>query len=64
MTPFTAKTFKIPKLKGISEKTIEEHLKLYQGYVKNLNLIHEKMDVYAKDAANCLYLMSQYYSLS
>lgn len=41
MTPFTAKKFNIPALKGISAKTIEEHLKLYEGYVKHLNLIHE-----------------------
>ena len=34
---FEEKKFNIPKLKGISEKTIEEHLKLYAGYVKNAN---------------------------
>jgi len=38
---FTPKKFNIPKLKGISEKTVEEHLKLYGGYVKHFNLIHE-----------------------
>ena len=31
--------FNIPTLKGISAKTIEEHLKLYAGYVKNANEI-------------------------
>lgn len=41
MQQFSAKKFNIPALKGISTKTIEEHLKLYEGYVKNLNLIHE-----------------------
>ncbi len=40
---FTPKTFNIPELKGISAKTIEEHIKLYEGYVKNANLIIEKM---------------------
>ncbi|MDP3763964.1 MAG: Fe-Mn family superoxide dismutase [bacterium] len=40
---FEEKKFVIPKLKGISEKTIEEHLKLYAGYVKNTNeLLAEK----------------------
>lgn len=34
---FEEKKFNIPELKGISEKTIEEHLKLYSGYVKNAN---------------------------
>ena len=36
---FTEKTFTIPNLNGISEKTISEHLKLYAGYVKHANLI-------------------------
>src|SRR4051812_42226478 len=51
MQPFTAQTFTIPTLKGISAKTIEEHLKLYQGYVKNANLIYEKCGDYYKDGA-------------
>ncbi|HZS43295.1 MAG TPA: Fe-Mn family superoxide dismutase [Candidatus Paceibacterota bacterium] len=37
--PYVEKKFNIPELKGISKKTIEEHLKLYAGYVKNTNLI-------------------------
>ena|SRR3989344_3812205 len=41
MQKFEAKQFNISKLKGISDKTIEEHLKLYEGYVKHFNLIHE-----------------------
>lgn len=41
MKKFEEKKFNIPALKGISAKTIEEHLKLYSGYVKNLNLIHD-----------------------
>lgn len=40
---FTEQKFQIPALHGISEKTIEEHLKLYAGYVKNANTIMEKM---------------------
>ena len=40
---FEEKKFNIPKLNGISEKAIEEHLKLYAGYVKNVNeLLQEK----------------------
>ena len=38
---FEEKTFNIPKLKGISEQSIEEHLKLYAGYVKNSNELLE-----------------------
>ena len=41
---FTEKTFTIPELKGISQKTIDEHLKLYSGYTKSANLILEKIE--------------------
>ncbi|MFA6515304.1 MAG: superoxide dismutase [Candidatus Paceibacterota bacterium] len=43
METFTTKTFNIPKLNGISERSIEEHLKLYKGYVTNSNLIFNKL---------------------
>lgn len=43
MKKFEEKKFDIPVLTGISAKSIEEHLKLYAGYVKNANLIMEKM---------------------
>ena len=36
---YTEQQFSIPALNGISEKTIEEHKKLYAGYVKHANLI-------------------------
>ena len=42
---FTEQKFQIGPLTGISSKTIEEHLKLYAGYVKNANSIIEKMAV-------------------
>ncbi len=48
MANFEAKQFNIPTLKGISEKTIEEHLKLYQGYVKHVNLILSMIEMYGK----------------
>ena len=44
MKLYTPKTFNIPELKGISSKTIEEHLKLYEGYVKHTNLILERIE--------------------
>ncbi len=40
---YTEKTFTIPKLHGISEKNIQEHLGLYSGYVKNTNMILEQL---------------------
>ncbi len=43
MKKFEEKKFNIGELKGISAKNIEEHLKLYAGYVKNANFIGEKL---------------------
>jgi len=40
---YTAKTFNIPALTGISEKQIKVHVGLYEGYVKHVNLIMEKL---------------------
>lgn len=49
---YEAKTFNIPSMEGISERTITEHLGLYAGYVKHVNHIHNEMknvaDNYAK----------------
>jgi Fe-Mn family superoxide dismutase len=47
---FKEAKFEIPDLKGITKKNIEEHLKLYSGYVKNANLVLEKIDELAKDS--------------
>ena len=43
MQTYTAKEFNIPELVGITTSNIEEHIKLYQGYVKHSNLIQEKL---------------------
>ena len=46
---YTEQTFNIPEIEGISKKTIEEHLKLYAGYVKHTNLIQIKIAEYSTD---------------
>ncbi|MEI6400289.1 MAG: Fe-Mn family superoxide dismutase [bacterium] len=43
MQNFTPQEFNLPELKGISAKNIEEHLKLYKGYVTNANATVEKI---------------------
>lgn len=40
---YEPKQFSIPELEGISTQTIEEHLKLYEGYVKHLNHIRTEL---------------------
>lgn len=62
MKKFAEKKFNIGALKGISAKNIEEHLKLYSGYVKNANLILEKIPEYqgyAKEDAFAPYAASE-----
>ncbi|HVU06559.1 MAG TPA: Fe-Mn family superoxide dismutase [Candidatus Paceibacterota bacterium] len=59
MKKFEEKKFNIPALKGISAKNIEEHLKLYSGYVKHVNLILEKIDEMAKDSEKNAYALGE-----
>lgn len=49
MYSYEAQTFNLPKLEGISEKSIEEHLGLYAGYVKNFNGMTELLQDLSKD---------------
>lgn len=62
MFTFTEQKFNIPSLKGISQKSVEEHLKLYAGYVKHANLILEKIPEYrgyAKEDAFAPYAVGE-----
>lgn len=57
---YTAKTFNLPKLEGISEKQVKVHLALYEGYVKNANLIMEKINALkSSDADGNAYLIAE-----
>jgi len=47
---YEARTFSIPTLDGISQKSVDEHIGLYQGYVKNFNAISAKLVEYAKES--------------
>jgi len=40
---YKAQEFKLSGLKGISDRTLEMHLSLYEGYVKNTNALTEKL---------------------
>ncbi|MBA3733358.1 superoxide dismutase [Patescibacteria group bacterium] len=59
MKPFEEQKFSIGELKGISAKNIEEHLKLYSGYVKNLNGIFTKLGELMADAEKNAYLIGE-----
>jgi len=48
-TPYKAKQFPLSGLIGISDKTLEMHFKLYEGYVKETNGLTEKLAEFLKD---------------
>lgn len=56
---YEAKTFNIPALEGISQESVDLHLGLYQGYVSNVNLIHEKIKAFSNDRANNSYAIAE-----
>src|SRR5689334_1398600 len=43
MQTYKAKNFNLSELNGISNQTMEMHLKLYEGYVTNTNLLTERI---------------------
>lgn len=59
MKTYEIKNFNIPELKDISSKTIEEHLKLYSGYVKHTNLILEKVKELSENREDNSYLIGE-----
>jgi Fe-Mn family superoxide dismutase len=46
---YKPKTFDLSNLTGISDKTLEMHFKLYEGYVTNTNLLTEKISEILSD---------------
>ncbi len=59
MKNFTPKEFTLPELVGISAKSVEEHLKLYKGYVTNANLVLEKISEYMADSEKNAYVLGE-----
>lgn len=46
---YKPRTFPLSGLNGISDKTLEMHFKLYEDYVKNTNLLSERIHGFIKD---------------
>lgn len=59
MKTFEEKKFNIGELKGLSVKSIEEHLKLYAGYVKHANLIGQKLSEMMVDSEKNAYALAE-----
>jgi len=56
---YQEKKFNLPELEGISKKSVEEHLGLYSGYVKNFNAISGLLAEYAKDSEKHAHALSE-----
>jgi Fe-Mn family superoxide dismutase len=47
--PYRAASFPLSGLKGISDKTLEMHFKLYEGYVTQTNLLNDQIQEILRD---------------
>src|SRR4051812_17785742 len=56
---YEARKFTLPKLDGISEESIKQHIGLYEGYVKNFNAIASKLVEYAADTEKNAHALSE-----
>ena len=56
---YEPRTFILPDVEGISKETMDNHLGLYAGYVKHVNLIREKIDAYNNDPEQNAYAIAE-----
>jgi Fe-Mn family superoxide dismutase len=56
---YTEQTFEIGELEGLSKDQIDQHLKLYAGYVKNLNKLKDTLQNLMKDHEANSYALSE-----
>ena len=47
--PYRTKSFNLHGLQGISDKTVDLHLSLYEGYVKATNVLQGRIADFLKD---------------
>jgi Fe-Mn family superoxide dismutase len=46
---YIARQFNLSGLTGISDRTLDMHFKLYEGYVKETNILTEQITEFLKD---------------
>jgi Fe-Mn family superoxide dismutase len=56
---YEVKTFNIPEVSGISKETMANHLGLYQGYVKHVNVIQETIKELSVDVPENAYAIGE-----
>lgn len=57
--PYVEQTFNLPEMTGLSSQQLEAHLKLYAGYVKNVNAVASKIDEYKTDSETHAIVLSE-----
>ena len=56
---YEEKKFTLPELPGLSKESVDQHLVLYEGYVKNFNAISSALPEYAKDPEKNSHALSE-----
>ena len=56
---YEARVFNIPEVEGISKATMANHLGLYQGYVKHVNVIDEQIKSLGADVEKNAYAIGE-----
>ena len=56
---YEARTFVLPEMEGLSKTSVDQHLALYAGYVKNFNAMSALLPEYAKEAEKNAHAISE-----
>jgi Fe-Mn family superoxide dismutase len=59
MIKYEEQKFNLVNLKGLSERQVTEHIKLYNGYVKNTNLLTDKIAEYKTNSEANAHALSE-----
>ena len=54
---YQAKQFNLSGLNGISDRTLEMHFKLYEGYVKETNKLTETISEFLREGAHARFVI-------
>jgi Fe-Mn family superoxide dismutase len=57
--PYQEKTFNLPDMEGLSKNSIDQHLGLYAGYVKNFNQLTQEITELMQDAEKHTHAISE-----
>lgn len=56
---YTARTFNLPDINGLSKEQLDLHIGLYEGYVKHVNLLHSQLNKLAAEGETYTYAIAE-----